>query len=81
MVGILLEIVIKILIYNALLKRDLFDCLKMLYAIRNIDDLQNIKKLASSQSHVKAVRLKDQLGKQNFFEDMKKVFGPVTKVT
>ena len=27
----------------------------------------------------KAVRLKDKLGKQNFHEDMKKVFEPVTK--
>ena len=28
---------------------------------------------------MKAVRLQDKLGKQNFHEDMKKVFEPVTK--
>ena len=34
----------------------------------------------SSESYqVKVVRLQDKLGKQNFHEDMKKVFEPVTK--
>ena len=33
----------------------------------------------SLQDQVKAVRLQDRLGKQNFHEDMKKVFEPVTK--
>ena len=33
----------------------------------------------SLQDQVKAVRLQDKLGKQNFNEDMKKVFEPVTK--
>ena len=51
----------------------------MLYAIKNNDDLQNLNELVSLQSQVKAVRLQDKLGKQNFHEDMKKVFGPVTK--
>ena len=35
--------------------------------------------MASLQDQVKAVRLQDKLGKQNFHEDMKKVFEPVTK--
>ena len=51
----------------------------MLYAIKNNDDLENLNKLVSLQSQVKAVRLQDKLGKQNFHEDLKKVFGPVTK--
>ena len=51
----------------------------MLYAIKDVDDLENLNKLASLQNQVKAVRLQDKLGKQNFHEDMKKVFEPVTK--
>ena len=51
----------------------------MLYTIKNNDDLENLNELVSLQNQVKAVRLQDKLGKQNFHEDMKKVFEPVTK--
>ena len=51
----------------------------MLYAIKNVDDLENLNELVSLESQVKAVRLQDKLGKQNFYEDKKKVFEPVTK--
>ena len=51
----------------------------MLYAIKNVDDLENLNELASLQDQVKVVRLQDKLGKQNFHEDMKKVFEPVIK--
>ena len=51
----------------------------MLFAVNNREDLQNLNELASLQDQVKAVRLQDKLGKQNFHEDMKKVFEPVTK--
>ena len=51
----------------------------MLYAIKNVDDLENLNELVSLEGQVKAVRLQDKLGKQNFHEDMKKVFEPVTK--
>ena len=51
----------------------------MLYSIKDREDLENLNKLASLQDQVKAVRLQDKLGKQNFHEDMKKVFEPVTK--
>ena len=50
-----------------------------MYAIKKNDDLENINELASLQDQVKAVRLQDKLGKQNFHENMKKVFEPVTK--
>ena len=50
----------------------------MLYSIKDREDLENLNKLASLQDQVKAVRLQDKLGKQNFHEDMKKVFEPVT---
>ena len=51
----------------------------MLFAINNREDLDKIEELASLQDQVKVVRLQDKLGKQNFHEDMKKVFEPVTK--
>ena len=38
-----------------------------------------MEELVSLQDQVKYVRLQDKLGKQNFHEDMKKVFEPVTK--
>ena len=51
----------------------------MLFAINNREDLQNLNELTSLQDQVKAVRIQDKLGKQNFHEDIKKVFEPVTK--
>ena len=51
----------------------------MLCAIKNNDDLESLNELVMLQNQVKAVRLQDKLGKQNFHEDMKKVFEPVTK--
>ena len=50
-----------------------------MYSIKDREDLQNINEVVSLQSLVKAVRLQDKLGKQNFHEDVKKVFEPVTK--
>ena len=50
-----------------------------MFPIKNRDDLENLNELVSLQNQVKAVRLQDKLGKQNFHEDMKKVFEPVTK--
>ena len=50
-----------------------------MYSIKNVDDLENLNKLVSLESQVKAVRLQDKLVKQNFHENMKKVFEPVTK--
>ena len=50
----------------------------MLFAINNREDLENLNELASLQDQVKAVRLQDKLGKQNFHEDMKEVFEPMT---
>ena len=51
----------------------------MLYSNKNKEDLENIKELILLQDQVKAVRLQDKLGKQNFHEVMKKVFEPVAK--
>ena len=51
----------------------------MLYSIEDREDLQKLNESTSLQDQVKAVRIQDKLGKQNFHEDMKKVFEPVTK--
>ena len=51
----------------------------MLYSIKDREDLENLEELVSLENQVEAVRLQDKLGKQNFHEDMKKVFEPVTK--
>ena len=40
--------------------------------------MENLNDLVSLQDQVKIVRLQDKLGKQNFHEDMKKVFEPMT---
>ena len=52
----------------------------MLYSIKDREDLENLNELASLQDQVKAVRVQDKLNKQNFHEDKKKVFEPVTKL-
>ena len=51
----------------------------MLYSIKDREDLEKLEELVSLQNQVKVVKLQDKLGKQNFHEDMKKVFEPVTK--
>ena len=51
----------------------------MLYSIKDREDLENLNEVVSLQDQVKVARLQDELGKQNFHEDMKKVFEPVTK--
>ena len=51
----------------------------MLYSIKNREDLENLNELVSVQNQVKVVKLQDKLGEQNFHEDMKKLFEPVTK--
>ena len=51
----------------------------MLFPIRNVEDLENLNELVSLQNQVKVVKLRDKLGEQDFHEDMKKVFEPVTK--
>ena len=51
----------------------------MLYSIKDREDLENLNELVSLEDQKKVVRLQDKLGKQNFHEDMKKVFEPVTK--
>ena len=51
----------------------------MTFPIKDREDLKYLDELASLQNRVKVLRLQDQLGKQNFHEDLKEVFEPVTK--
>ena len=50
----------------------------MMFPIKKVEDLQNLNEAVSLQNQVKVVRLQDKLGKQNFHEDMTKVFEPLT---
>ena len=50
----------------------------MIFPIRNVEHLQNLNEAVSLQNQVKVVRLQDKLGKQNFHEDMLKVFETLT---
>ena len=51
----------------------------MLYSIKDREDLEKLNELVSLQDQVKVVKLQDKLGEQNFHENIKKVFEPVTK--
>ena len=51
----------------------------MMFPIRNVEDIQNLNEAVSLKNQVKLVRLQDKLGKQNFHEDLKEVFEPITK--
>ena len=50
-----------------------------MYSINNRDDLVKLKKLQETKSSLKAERLKEKLGKQDFHYDMEEVFEPVTE--
>ena len=49
-----------------------------MFPIRNVEDLKELNELVSLQDQVKAVRLQDKYGIQNFHADLKKIFEPVT---
>ena len=51
----------------------------MLFPIKDREDIEKLEELALLQNQVKVVKLEDKLGEQNFHEDIKKVFEPVTK--
>ena len=50
-----------------------------MYSIHNRDDLEKLKKLQKTKSSLKAERLKEKLGRQDFHYDMEEVFEPVTE--
>ena len=51
----------------------------MLFPIKDGEDLEKLNDLVSLQEQVKAVRLQDKLGKQNFHEDLKKYSNQLPK--
>ena len=50
----------------------------MLYPINNREDLEKLNEAVSLQNQVQGVRLQNKLGEQNYHEDMKKIFKPMT---
>ena len=51
----------------------------MLYSIKNIEDLKDLNELVTLQDQVKAVKLQDNLGEQNYHQKSEKLFEPMTK--
>ena len=51
----------------------------MLYSIKDGEDFKKLEEVVSLENQVKFIKLQDKLGKQNFHENLKKVFEPVTK--
>ena len=50
----------------------------MLFPIKNIEYLKDLNEAVSLQNQVQEVRLQNTLGDQNYHEDQKKLFEPVT---
>ena len=50
-----------------------------MYSIHNRNDLDLAKKLHATKFLIKAERLKEKLGRQDFHYDMEEVFEPVTE--
>ena len=50
-----------------------------MFPIKNVEDLQKLNYAVFLEKKIKKVRLEDKLGKQNFHENLKKVFDSVTK--
>ena len=74
-VNIVFSVKAKTHIPNALPKLKLFSSLNVV-SNKKLKLSRKLKR--ANQNHVKAVRLQEKLGKQNFHEDMKKVVQPVT---
>ena len=52
----------------------------MLYSNKAREDLQKLNKLVSLKNQVKVVGVQDRLDKQNFHEDIRKVFEPLSNL-
>ena len=52
-----------------------------MYSIKNREDWENLNELVSLNKRVDELRLQDKLGKQNFHENMKKLYVPITETT
>ena len=50
----------------------------MLYSSKNIGELESSNKLISLQNQVKEVRLQDELSEQNYHQNVKKFYEPLT---
>ena len=50
----------------------------MMFPIKDREDLQKLNELISLKNQVQEVRLQDKLGEQNYHEDAKKLFKPMT---
>ena len=51
----------------------------MLYSIKNVEDLKDLNELVTLKDQVKAVKLQNKLGEQNYHQESEKLFELVTK--
>ena len=51
-----------------------------MFPIKNVEDLQKLNEAILLQNQVNEVRVQDKLGEQNYHEDSKKLFKPMTDV-
>ena len=76
-VNIVLLMKVKTHKLNALPKVKFF-VFYLFYLIENVEELENLNEFVSLQNQVNEVRLQDQMGKQNFHGNIKKVLEPLT---
>ena len=50
----------------------------MLYSIKNVEDLEKLNEAISLQKQVQEIRLQNKLGDENYHEDIKNFFKPMT---
>ena len=50
----------------------------MLYSLKNVEDLQKLNELILLKDQVREIKLQNKLGEQNYREDVKKFFRPMT---
>ena len=50
----------------------------MLYSNKNVEDLEKLDEAISLQKQVQEIRLQNKLGDQNYHEDIKNFFKPMT---
>ena len=50
----------------------------MLYSFKNVEDLQKLNELILLKDQVREIKLQNKLGEQKYYEDVKKIFRPMT---
>ena len=65
-------------ILNVSAKVNLFDYHNCFFAINNREDLEKLEELESLQNQVQEVRLQDKLREQKYYQNLEKLYEPLT---